>query len=145
VSSPSRTSPTFRAAEDFEGESYHTGLWPDCPVDFAGKRVAVVGTGSSGVQIIPVIAETAASLTVLPALAQLVHAAQQRAHHARRAGAAPEGLRVDPRHLNTSPSGFLHVPHDRAAFDDSEEERAAFFERCGGAPASRSSPATTAT
>ena len=57
--------PDVPGREDFEGESYHTGLWPDAPVDFAGKRVAVVGTGSSGVQIIPVIAETAASLTVL--------------------------------------------------------------------------------
>ena len=98
ASSRCRTSPTCRGARTFEGESYHTGLWPDAPVDFAGKRVAVIGTGSSGVQIIPVIAETAASLTVLPALPQLVHAAQQRAHHARRAGAAPDGLRGDPRH-----------------------------------------------
>jgi cation diffusion facilitator CzcD-associated flavoprotein CzcO len=48
----------------FGGESYHTGLWPTRPVDFAGKRVAVVGTGSSGVQIIPVIAPDVESLTV---------------------------------------------------------------------------------
>jgi cation diffusion facilitator CzcD-associated flavoprotein CzcO len=83
--------PDVPGREEFEGESYHTGLWPAAPVDFTGKRVAVVGTGSSGVQIIPVIAETAASLTVL-------QRSEQRPHHARRAGTAPEGLRIDPRH-----------------------------------------------
>src|SRR5262247_508611 len=49
---------------DFRGESYHTGRWPATPVDFAGKRVAVIGTGSSGVQIVPAIADAVASLTV---------------------------------------------------------------------------------
>src|SRR5579885_324966 len=56
--------PDVPGREDFAGESYHTGLWPSEPVDFAGKRVAVIGTGSSGVQIIPVIADDVASLTV---------------------------------------------------------------------------------
>ena len=48
--------PDVPGREDFAGESYHTGRWPKEPVDFTGKRVAVVGTGSSGVQIAPVIA-----------------------------------------------------------------------------------------
>ena len=48
----------------FEGETYHTGTWPHRSVEFAGKRVAVIGTGSSGVQAIPLIAVEAASLTV---------------------------------------------------------------------------------
>src|SRR5271167_438466 len=49
---------------DFRGESYHTGLWPATPVDVAGKRVAVIGTGSSGVQLIPAIVDSVASMTV---------------------------------------------------------------------------------
>ncbi|HEY8478421.1 MAG TPA: NAD(P)/FAD-dependent oxidoreductase [Spirillospora sp.] len=56
--------PEIPGLESFRGEWYHTALWPDEEVDFTGKRVAVIGTGSSGVQIIPVIAERAAHLTV---------------------------------------------------------------------------------
>ena len=51
-----RTSRMCRGAADFRGESHHTGRWPATPVDFSGKRVAVIGTGSSGVQLIPSIA-----------------------------------------------------------------------------------------
>ncbi len=57
--------------------AYHTGLWPATPVDFAGKRVAVIGTGSSGVQIIPAIADEVGVAHRVPAHGQLVHAAQQ--------------------------------------------------------------------
>jgi cation diffusion facilitator CzcD-associated flavoprotein CzcO/acetyl esterase/lipase len=48
----------------FEGDVYFTGRWPHDGVDFTGKRVAVIGTGSSGIQSIPLIAEQAAELTV---------------------------------------------------------------------------------
>ena len=120
--------PDVPGREAFEGESYHTGLWPDAPVDFTGKRVAVVGTGSSGVQIIPVIAETAASLTVLqrsPNWCTPLNNAPITPDEQAQLRKDFESIRAT---LSTSPSGFLHVPHDRAAFDDSEEERAAFFE-----------------
>lgn len=50
--------------DSFAGASYHTGTWPHEGVDFTGKRVAVIGTGSSAVQSIPVMAEQAAHLTV---------------------------------------------------------------------------------
>lgn len=52
-------------ADRFQGESYVTGNWPHEGVDFTGKRVAVVGTGSSAIQSIPLIAEQAAHVTVL--------------------------------------------------------------------------------
>ncbi|WP_181779329.1 flavin-containing monooxygenase [Pseudonocardia pini] len=51
--------------DEFEGEWHHTARWPQQPVDYAGKRVAVLGTGASGVQVITEVAKTAASLTVL--------------------------------------------------------------------------------
>jgi len=54
--------PDFPGADSFAGEVYHTGRWPDETVDFSGKRVAVIGAGSSGVQTIPVIAAEAAHL-----------------------------------------------------------------------------------
>src|SRR3546814_16330817 len=56
--------PDVPGRDDFKGEQHHTGRWPATPVDLAGKRVAVIGTGSSGVQIIPVIAPAVAGLTV---------------------------------------------------------------------------------
>ena len=56
--------PDFKGLEDFEGEWYLTGAWPHEPVDFSSKRVGVVGTGSSAIQAIPVIAEQADHLSV---------------------------------------------------------------------------------
>ena len=51
-------------AETFEGETYVTGLWPHDPIDFKGKRVAVIGTGSSAIQSTPLIAQDAAQVFV---------------------------------------------------------------------------------
>jgi cyclohexanone monooxygenase len=56
--------PEFEGMDRFEGEIYHTGRWPHEGVDFSGKRVGVIGTGSSGVQSIPIIAREANHLTV---------------------------------------------------------------------------------
>lgn len=56
--------PAVPGLEDFVGEWHHTARWPDREVSFAGKRVAVIGTGSSGVQLIPFVARDAARLTV---------------------------------------------------------------------------------
>jgi cyclohexanone monooxygenase len=56
--------PDFEGLDEFAGEWYHTAKWPHEPVSFAGKDAAVVGTGSTGIQAIPRIAERAAHLTV---------------------------------------------------------------------------------
>jgi cation diffusion facilitator CzcD-associated flavoprotein CzcO len=126
--------PDVPGREDFAGEQYHTGLWPSTPVDFGGKRVAVVGTGSSGVQLIPVVAAEAASLTVY----------QRTPNWCTPLNNAPitddeqAQLRADfdamCEVLNTSAAGFLHMPHDRSTFDDSEDERREFFERMWKSP-----------
>ena len=62
LSVPNR--PAFDGLDRFQGEWYHTGAWPHETVSFAGKRVGIVGTGSSAVQAIPVIAAEARHLTV---------------------------------------------------------------------------------
>ena len=56
--------PDFKGLGSFAGETYHTGRWPDERVEFAGKRVGVIGTGSSAIQSVPIIAEEAGSLVV---------------------------------------------------------------------------------
>jgi cyclohexanone monooxygenase len=56
--------PNIEGLDKFEGRWYHTGFWPHEDVDFSGQRVGVVGTGSSGIQAIPLIAEQADHLTV---------------------------------------------------------------------------------
>ena len=56
--------PDIAGADRFDGDVYFTGRWPHDDVDFTGKRVAVIGTGSSGIQSIPIIAEQADQLTV---------------------------------------------------------------------------------
>jgi len=56
--------PPFEGLDRFEGRVLHTAAWPDEAVDFSGQRVAVIGTGSSGVQAIPLIARQARELTV---------------------------------------------------------------------------------
>ncbi|MBM4227106.1 MAG: NAD(P)/FAD-dependent oxidoreductase [Gammaproteobacteria bacterium] len=56
--------PHFEGLESFKGATYHTGQWPQQGVDFTGLRVAVIGTGSSAVQSIPIIAEECKQLTV---------------------------------------------------------------------------------
>jgi len=57
--------PPFEGVDTFQGEQYHTGRWPHEKVDFTGKRVVVIGNGSSGVQAMPEIAKEAKELTLL--------------------------------------------------------------------------------
>ncbi len=56
--------PSIPGRERYRGEAYHTGQWPKEPVDFAGKRVAVIGTGASAVQLIPEVAKDVGELVV---------------------------------------------------------------------------------
>jgi cation diffusion facilitator CzcD-associated flavoprotein CzcO len=126
--------PDVPGRDQFRGEQYHTGQWPTTPVDFGGKRVAVVGTGSSGVQLIPYIAGDVASLTVY----------QRTANWCTPLNNAPitpdEQVRLRAefddmcKTLHASPSGFLHQAHDRATFDDDPEARRAFFEKMWNSP-----------
>ena len=83
--------PDIDGADRFAGEVYYTSSWPHEGVDFSGKRVAVIGTGSSGIQSIPLIAEQAVPALRVPAHAELLDAGLQRPG----AGGPPEQLAED--------------------------------------------------
>ncbi|HEX2738231.1 MAG TPA: NAD(P)/FAD-dependent oxidoreductase [Acidimicrobiia bacterium] len=126
--------PDVPGRDDFRGEQHHTGLWPATPVDFAGKRVAVIGTGSSGVQLIPAIVDEVASLTVYQRTANWCTPLNNAPITAEEQAQLRAGFEAMREVLNTSVAGFLHPPHDRATFDDSEDERRAFFEKMWSSP-----------
>jgi cation diffusion facilitator CzcD-associated flavoprotein CzcO len=126
--------PDVPGRDDFGGDSFHTGLWPERPVDFTGKRVAVIGTSSSGVQLVPAIVGDVASLTVYqrtPNWCTPLNNAPISAEEQTRLRVEFEALREI---LNTSIHGFHHLPHDRQAFDDDSESRRQFYETMWNSP-----------
>ncbi|GAA0021429.1 hypothetical protein BRDID11018_41210 [Bradyrhizobium diazoefficiens] len=70
--------PDIKGLENFKGPVYHTGNWPHEPVDFTGLRVGLIGTGSSGIQSAPIIAEQAKHLTVFQRTANFSIPARKR-------------------------------------------------------------------
>jgi len=115
--------PPFAGLSSFEGRWYHTGRWPHEPVDFSGLRVGVIGTGSSGVQIIPMLAEQAAHLTVFQRTPAFVSPARNRITSLEEArqlkAAAPERLRQ----ARDTEFGVMLDGDHRSAMEVSPEER----------------------
>jgi cation diffusion facilitator CzcD-associated flavoprotein CzcO len=126
--------PDVPGRESFRGEAHHTGRWPVAPVDFADKRVAVVGTSSSGVQVVPAILDDVAALTVYQRTANwctpLNNAPITDDEQAQLRAGFDDLCRV----LNTSIHGFHHPVNGRDAFDDGESERQAFYEKMWSSP-----------
>jgi cyclohexanone monooxygenase len=132
--------PPFPDLDDFRGDWYHTAMWPHEEVDFSGKRVGIVGTGSTGIQAIPVVAAQAKHLTVFqrtpnytaPARNRPLAPDEQRDFHARHAQ-----WREEVRHTFAAMTGFplpTKFPHE-----DTSEQRRAFLEKRwkeGGMPQS---------
>ncbi len=127
LSSP--TMPNFPGVEEFRGQSFHTGLWPKDPVDFTGKRVAVIGTGASGVQTIQEVAKTAAQLTVFQRTPNWCAPL----HNAKIGAEEMEAIRARYDEIfarcEQTFSCFLHTPDPRNTFDVTEDERNAFLEK----------------
>jgi cation diffusion facilitator CzcD-associated flavoprotein CzcO len=123
------TMPNFPGMDEFRGEAYHTALWPKTPVEFAGKRVAVIGTGASGVQTIQEVAKTAAQLTVFQRTPNWCAPL----HNARISPEEMEEIRsrYDEifKRCGETFSCFLHTPDPRNTFDVTPEEREAFLEK----------------
>jgi cation diffusion facilitator CzcD-associated flavoprotein CzcO len=120
--------PATPGREDFRGESYHTGLWPATPVSFTGKRVAVIGTGASGVQLIPAIAADVASLTVYQRSPNWCTPLNNRPITQDEQAALKADFEYIRDTVNTSRSGFLHVQSERSGTEDSERDRWKVYE-----------------
>ncbi|MCB1004430.1 MAG: NAD(P)/FAD-dependent oxidoreductase [Acidimicrobiales bacterium] len=126
--------PDVPGREDFAGVSVHTGRWPEEAVDLAGKRVAVIGTGSSGVQIIPNIVGEVAALTVYQRTPNWCTPLNNAPITDEQQAELRAGFERMKEILDTSVAGFLHEPSGRAAFDDTAEERRTFFESMWNSP-----------
>ena len=122
--------PDLSGADSFAGEIYHTGAWPHEPVEFAGKRVGVIGTGSSGMQMIPVIAPLVEHLTVfqrtpnfsVPATIRPItdeEDAEVKATYAERRAK-----------LRNSPTGLSVPISSVSALEVDDAERRAHYEAC---------------
>jgi cyclohexanone monooxygenase len=121
--------PDIRGLSDFRGKVYHTGHWPHEPVDFTGMRVGVIGTGSSAIQSVPVIAEQASQLTVfqrtpnfsIPARNAELTAEEREAFRAK----YPEIRRFAREEAR---NGIYTDMPDRGALDDGDNERRSKYE-----------------
>jgi cation diffusion facilitator CzcD-associated flavoprotein CzcO len=126
--------PSVPGREDFVGDSYHTGLWPSTPVDFKGKRVAIIGTGSSGVQLIPAIAGDVASVTVYQRSPNWCTPLNNAPISQEQQIELRSNFETIKHTLDTAISGFLHEPYAHASTEHSKEERTAFFEKLWNSP-----------
>jgi cation diffusion facilitator CzcD-associated flavoprotein CzcO len=126
--------PDVPGRDDFQSQTYHTGLWPAAPVDFAGKRVAVVGTSSSGVQVVPAIADQVASLAVYQRTANWCTPLNNTPITPEEQAELRAGFEQLREAVSTSVHGFHHPTHDRTAFQDSPEDRQRFYEKMWNSP-----------
>jgi cyclohexanone monooxygenase len=124
----------YPGAQSFKGKLYHTAHWPHEHVDFRGQRVGVVGTGSSGIQCIPLIAEEAAHLYVFqrtPNFSVPAHNGPMDPDYERSVKANYAELR---RRERDSDFGFLLVePNTKSTFEVTPEERRREYEYRWGA------------
>ena len=125
--------PSFPGSDTFHGRSLHTGNWPRDPVDFTGKRVAVIGTGASGIQAIPVIAGQAAHLTVFQRTAQFTIPAQNGPLDEQFVALWKQNYPEWRRRARHSAAGFPYPVSITSALEVSEPERLATFEAAWGA------------
>jgi cation diffusion facilitator CzcD-associated flavoprotein CzcO len=123
------TLPRYEGMDSFEGGWWHTFHWPRQPVDLTGKRVAVIGTGATAIQVIGEIADKVGDLTVFqrrPNWAAPLHNAE----------ISPEEMaEIKTRYdevfalCRRTPGGFIHEPDRRPFFEVPREERLALWEK----------------
>ncbi len=128
------TLPRIDGIESFEGEAWHTYYWPHEAVELSGKRVAVIGTGATGVQVISEIADKVGELTVFqrrPNWCAPLHNGKIDERTQAEIKASYEEIFERCR---VTPGGFLHSPDPRKFADVPEEERLELWEQIYASP-----------
>jgi cation diffusion facilitator CzcD-associated flavoprotein CzcO len=128
------TPPRFEGMEEFQGQSFHTFHWPKEPVELAGRKVAVIGTGATGIQVIAEIADKVGELKVF----------QRRPNWSAPLNNGPisdeEMADIRARYdeifatCARTPGGFEHEPDRRGFWNVSQEERVALWDQLYGSP-----------
>src|SRR5271155_4055561 len=121
--------PDLPGLSHFAGERHHTALWPQQGLDLAGKRVGIIGTGASGVQVAQEAAGVAAHLTVFQRTPNLALPMRQRTLDDGTIRRMKEGYPRAYQKRRTTFGGFDYNPLEKSAFDVSDDERQAIFER----------------
>ena len=126
--------PPFEGIDSFEGQSFHTSRWPKEKVDFSGKRVGVIGTGATAVQLIPIVAKEVGHMTVFQRTpnycAPLRNSEVTPEAQSQWKASYPE---IHKRCRET-PVGFNYDFDPRSALEVSEEERLARYEELWALP-----------
>ncbi len=120
--------PNFQGVDNFEGDWYHTGAWPHEGVDFSGKRVGLIGTGSTAIQATPVIAAEAEHLTVFQRTPNFSVPARNAPLPADEAAEIKANYRDIRDRCRNSANGFPFEMSERLASDVSDEERRAIYD-----------------
>ncbi len=128
------TAPRLEGMADFKGRSFHTYYWPQEKVDLTGKKVAVIGTGATAIQVIGEIADKVGELTVFQRRpnwsAPLNNSTISQAEMAEIRSRYDEVFAACAR----SPGGFEHEPDRRGFYEVTREERLALWDRLYDAP-----------
>ena len=128
------TLPRIDGIESFEGQSFHTSRWPHTPVDFSDKRVAVIGTGATGVQTIQEVSKNVGHLSVF----QLRPEWCAPLHNSKIEPDEMEAIRAGYdemfEHCAQTTAAFIHNVDPRGTFEVTEEERYEFWERLYASP-----------
>lgn len=128
------TLPRIPGIDAFKGESFHTYDWPHEEVDLQGKRVAVIGTGATGVQVIGAIAEQVGNLTVFQRrpnwCAPLHNSAIEKEEMERIKASYDEIFAL----CRSTPNGFIHGPDRRVISEVSQADKQAYWEDLYNSP-----------
>lgn len=128
------TPPRIPGIESFRGESFHTYYWPKEPVDLKGKKVAVIGTGATGVQVIGAIADEVGELTVFqrrPNWCAPLHNSRITPEEMAEIKASYDEIF---RQCESTPNGFLHGPDRRELSEVPQDEKLAYWENLYNSP-----------
>jgi len=128
------TEPRYEGMDQFKGRSFHTFYWPHEGVDLKGKKVGIIGTGATAIQIIPEVAKEAAELTVFQRrpnwAAPLNNSPISEEQMAEIRARYDEIFEICAR----TPGGFEHEPDRRGFWEVPREERVAMWDRLYGEP-----------